>query len=1179
MPKYPYIYNTISFLKKLLYIVILLSPLLSRGQDKTDTLFYPNKKIKSITITKGKTKSTRHFWESGKLQQEATYKNDTLDGVRKMWYGSGQLQKESFYEMGQLKGASKTFYEDGDPQEVSTYTIIKVNGRPRSVMDGVQKNYSPGGKPQKEVNYKEGKKEGVEAEWYASGTKKRETTFKGDHKMGPYSYWNEGGNLMAKGAYDTLQKLNYNKEPRIDEVKTGYWETWYASGKKQSEGKFSKNKKLGKHTEWYENGNKNGEAEYKDDHLNGETKRWYKNGQLQWAQTMYARYDSVKKYFATYNEGKYEEYEEGGGPKKMGQYKAGKKTGKWQYYNQGSLVEDAEYDKDGRLIGKHTLYFSNKNISKVEYYKASKIKSRDTTLLDGEVTDYHDNGKIRALAVYKQGILQPPGVKTFTKSGHAEQELIEDATSILKIDYFENGSKQRESRALKDPKVETKDLKYYTEKMYDNKGTLRMQISHKEGRACGYMADYNEDGMLIGEAMMLNFKGDYPVVGNIDNSWQSLYYYNGNPWKEVYVKQSWGIGYEIEWYITGTLKRYLLTNKYDIQWSQYGEVMSAVFYDPKRHGEVLDTTLSKEWIDNLYKKCSASKNKMLRVGDAKDGMQRSYYDDKQVRFEAAIKNHSFDSIFRGYYPDGKLFVEWQLKEGTPHGKYTLMNANGTLFESGHFSNGKTDGTWIMHNAEGKPYEEFEYDTTDVKGRNYVYKKEYYTETGAPKSSSHYRNGKQYGLQQQWHKNGKLSYQYESRNDTTVGLYETWSENGLPNRKTTYVNGKQEGPDEGWHDNGKKYYEQFYVKGKKDGPSKGWWKNGKLRYNGYYKIEERDSLWITYDSTGKELTRNLYKKGVSQNKPTKLPCYCSEEERKIGFAPTLENLVDTTNLDKWQFNYHEKIDKGLKHLFYMDLQFSSSSSGRARFNGFTVIAYKKIEVGFPDKKGLKLVLNPCFSSGASQVGINASLETGNPDATRLEIQPHKLAFKFDTKLLKPLNTELKECLAYFTVDFMEYEEKGITLHKPASACFTPCEVGKTKTSLEVNDFIPAVTGSSKTYTPGYGGPDAFSDLLNKQMEKKFTGIVAGTGNLACTFQGKNLKFNVSSVTANNDFVALVLTEKILIADQKIALKNNGVTLNTSEEELKNYFTKAGYSTVITAIDKGKGTLTIKILYKK
>jgi len=1156
--------------------ICLLLPTIFRAQEKTDTTWYKSKAIQSITVTQGDLKHKKYFFENGKLKEESHHKNDTLNGEFRSWHFSGKIARECFYETGLLKGESKTWFEDGNPFEWNNYSITRENGKRRSVQNGIQKKYNKDGKAHSQIEYKDGKKDGTETEWYTSGSKKRENTYKGGYKKGPCAFWYESGNPGNKGEYDTLRSLNYQKQPVLNEVKTGYWETWFASGKKQTEGKFEKGKQMGRHTEWYENGSKKTEAEYKDGNVNGENKRWHGNGKLHIACNSYSLYDSLKRYNATYYQGKYEEYDESGAPIKSGEYdKTGRKIGKWQSYSKGVLGEEAEY-ADGRLINKHTLYWPNKTVVKTEFYKAFKVNGKDTTLLDGEVLEYHDNGKLRAQAVYKKGELQPPGIKTFGKSGMPDQELTEDETSIQKIEYNENGTKKREWRAMKDPAIATKDLKYFTEKIYDNTGQLRMRIDHHKGKALGYVADWNEYGKIISEGYMLNYGGDYPIAGNIDNSWQALYYYNGAPWKEVYVKRSWGFGYEVEWYITGALKRVVLQNGFDVQWLQNGAVMSATFYDPKKNNQVSDSTASKEWLDNLYKRYSSSKNKMLRIDGARDGWTRSYYDDKQVHFETKIKNHKFDSIFRGYYPDGKLFVEWNLKNGIPEGKYALMNPNGTVNESGYYKDGKEYGAWIVNSNTGQPVEEFEYDGSGTKYKNQNVKKEFYPETGKLKSSNTYRNGRQNGLQQTWFKNGQLSGRYESRNDTTVGLYEAYWENGKASRKTAYdIKGRKEGTDEGWHENGNKNYEQIYLNNKKEGPAKGWWKNGKLRYTGFYNNDQTDSLWVMYDSTGKETNRMNYRKGTKQVKPLDLPCSCTEPGRTIGFAPQLKDLVDTSNLDKWQFAWHEKIDKSLKHLFYMDLQNSSSRTGR--FNGFTVISYKMIEVGLPDKNGLKLVLNPCFGANVSQVGINANTTYGNPDETRMEIKPNGLAFKFDTKLLKPVNAEVKAAMAYFKVDFMEYQLEGITLHKPKSECFTPSKIGKSSARLELREFVPEVTN----YKPAFHAKpfmdskdDPYNSFTQKKISGTFTGIKQGEGRMYFTYLGKEIDMAIKNVVANNDFVALIIQSKAEV----IAGKINIGAISTSEAELKNYFAKEGFSTVVIYTEPAN-TLTIKLIYKK
>ena len=49
-------------------------------------------------------------------------------------------------------------------------------------------------------------------------------------------------------------------------------------------------------------------------------------------------------------------------------------------------------------------------------------------------------------------------------------------------------------------------------------------------------------------------------------------------------------------------------------------------------------------------------------------------------------------------------------------------------------------------------------------------------------------------------------------------------------------------------------EMHYDKGLRHGPNMAYYENGKMRYSGFYKNDKKDSIWIYYDSSGKEVEK-------------------------------------------------------------------------------------------------------------------------------------------------------------------------------------------------------------------------------------------------------------------------------------------------------------------------------------
>lgn len=1150
------------------------------GFAQRDTVFYPDSRnVQLISVTKGNKKVTKEFDQAGHQLAENNYENNKQHGTQRRWNSNGKLVLEAHYKNGLKDGKYSTWFADGKKKEEFNFAVIQVETRWASVEHGKQSTWNANGKPAKVINYRNGEKWGAEENWFDNGNKRNALTYEAGKRMGPYTYWHDNGKMAETGAFDTLHK-KYGERKTIEEVKTGLCKTWNKAGILTAEGSYIKGKHEGKHITRYDDGNMKSEVMYRKGQVYGPQKSWFSNGQLQYLREQYMDYDSIRKAPYYRNEGVYEEYREDGSTVKKGSYIKGKQHGPWVYYSKNTLYETAEYHH-GMLLNTHKIYHPNGKLLREEHYDLYRISNRDTTMLNGPYIDYYDNGAVSMRKNYVDGKLANDNAKTYSRSGFVTMEYIDEGATVRKIDYSENGVIKLESVAVKEPNVSMERLKFLGEKFYDEKGKLRKKINYVNGKAQGFMTEWTESGLLLSETYLFNPTNDSPWPGNTPNSWNALYYSNGQPWKEQYIRNSWGTGYEIEWYITGQLKRVQQQGIYDVQWLQNGELLSVVFFENNNNNLKKDTVVPPGFAANLYQQFNHPKTKMLRFENAESGWMRSYYNDKQVRFETFIANGKPDSVFRGYFPDGSLFVEWHLQNGKPHGKYVLMNNNKTLYESGTYCNGSVCGDWVINQVNGKPYQEYGIDESGKR----TYQKEYYTENGQPRSLQLYRNGKLYGVQKSWAPNGVLIGQYEMHGDTAVGEHINWNDKGEMQRRVTYNSrGIKEGPEESWwYKTGKKASEVFYVNNKKEGPAKTFWPNGRLRGEGNYVNDVAEGYWMVYDSTGAPGRKVIYVKGEEQVAPSTNPCECVEKKRDIRFCPLITDLVDSTHFPKWQFGYHEKIpNRALAHVFYMDFQ--NSYSRTTKFNSMTLIAYQPLEVRFPDKKGIMLVLTPCKSKGA-QLPVTANTENGNPDATHLEFSPYRLAFRFDDRLLKPVDPNIKNSEASFNVKFMEYEQKGITLHQPVADCFNASYIGKTKMELTLNNFVPVLTAKEnttgrlldstwKTYNAFY------TEHLQVHFKTMFNGIVNGNGLLKVPFTGNNtLQLPARGVTSNDQFIALeLLITDVKMKDNTAQFKNNGKTISTSVDELKKHFAAAGFSVNTTTSPDNK-TIRIQLFYRK
>ena len=94
--------------------------------------------------------------------------------------------------------------------------------------------------------------------------------------------------------------------------------------------------------------------------------------------------------------------------------------------------------------------------------------------------------------------------------------------------------------------------------------------------------------------------------------------------------------------------------------------------------------------------------------------------------------------------------------------------------------------------------------------------------GQKETESNYKDGKQDGLQFEWHENGQKSWKGNFKGGKPNGLWVNWHENGQKQLEENYKDGKAYGVKMEWHPNGQKRREAIF----KDDEliSEKWWNN-------------------------------------------------------------------------------------------------------------------------------------------------------------------------------------------------------------------------------------------------------------------------------------------------------------------------------------------------------------------
>lgn len=317
---------------------------------------YRYSKSKGHSLLQGKYKR----YKNNLLAISANYKDSLKNGIYKEFFGS-KLYYVSNYKKGFLVGKKKKYSHIGKLLSVEHYKIIERDQQKQSVLNGKAVYYSNTGILIYKGVYKNGMKEGLWKDYNRrTGILLRELHYKHGRVNGEFTEYYRNGELQSRGIEITVDSLNFRQyfDGLLEEYdtngvltkitnydmgkKTGRYETYYSQGKIDESGDYINNLKTGKWLYFDSNGDTLSYTSYKVIQKNGKDIS-IKNGiEKQW------------------------------GKKKL---------------------LSKLYDSNGVEHGVSVNYFSTGQVSKQANYNEG--------LLEGEYTEYYENGQIKTQKKYK----------------------------------------------------------------------------------------------------------------------------------------------------------------------------------------------------------------------------------------------------------------------------------------------------------------------------------------------------------------------------------------------------------------------------------------------------------------------------------------------------------------------------------------------------------------------------------------------------------------------------------------------------------------------------------------------------------------------------------------------------------------------------------------------------------
>lgn len=402
--------------------------------------FYQNKVVaREIHYLAGKKNGESVGYTDGRVVRE-NYRNDTLQGLRRITDTAGRLLQTTRFADGLEQGFDKRYNAYGD---VTMFTFYKRG----MVMFRQAANRRDGA----------GKKQGEWKDYYDNGVLRWECTYQNDLKDGYYKAYDSLGNLLVLQKYVLGVLQQDAPETASLEVHTEY----YANGAP----KF----RVG-----YRNGKPEGLCRQYDS-LTGKVVAgiFFKDGAVAGRGAV----DESGNLRDDWNE-----YYPDGSLRCTGHYYKGQKSGKWKYfYPDGRVEQEGEY-RNGKHEGAWLWYFPDGSLRLEQGYHRGK--------LEGLSVEYNDSLQVISKGNYIDGLEDGAWVFRNGEEYTEGQYSMGERNGTWKVYWGEHGK----HRKLSFQGTYVNGLAHGTHRHFDENGVLRKEEHYRMGSKVGTWIHYDKEG-------------------------------------------------------------------------------------------------------------------------------------------------------------------------------------------------------------------------------------------------------------------------------------------------------------------------------------------------------------------------------------------------------------------------------------------------------------------------------------------------------------------------------------------------------------------------------------------------------------------------------------------------------------------------------------------------------------
>jgi antitoxin component YwqK of YwqJK toxin-antitoxin module len=139
----------------------------------------------------------KKWYKNENIKESSVYKNDKINGIRKLFYSNGEVRSISRFKNGRLDGLSEFFYYDGVIKRRVQYKNHKKNGICLfyyHTIDGSPNLY-------KELFYVNNRLQGIFKTYHENGQLMEMGLYKNDKEYGEYKKYDEHGRFVSEWDY------------------------------------------------------------------------------------------------------------------------------------------------------------------------------------------------------------------------------------------------------------------------------------------------------------------------------------------------------------------------------------------------------------------------------------------------------------------------------------------------------------------------------------------------------------------------------------------------------------------------------------------------------------------------------------------------------------------------------------------------------------------------------------------------------------------------------------------------------------------------------------------------------------------------------------------------------------------------------------------------------------------